>query len=99
MSVTRLSTLPHITVYQDDMEDSQERPINVTWYNGSIELEQGGQSISIESNHLNGPAAMRRVLGIERGRCRIACVGGSAFGFQVFKPWAAERTHSRWKRM
>ena len=53
MSVTNLSTLPHITVYQDDMEDSQERPINVTWYNGSIELEQGGQTILIEPNHLN----------------------------------------------
>lgn len=52
MSQTRLSRLPHFTFYQDEYEGVHEDPINVTYYNGSIELEQNGNEILIEPNHL-----------------------------------------------
>lgn len=60
MSQTRLSRLPHFTFYQDEYEGFQEDPVNVTYYNGTIELEQNGNEIMIEPHHLK--SLMKSVL-------------------------------------
>lgn len=43
-NVTELRTVPTFTFYQID-EDGMEQPINVIYWNGSIELEQSNSSI------------------------------------------------------
>lgn len=66
--VTELSRLPHLTVYQLDEEDTQESPINVTWYTNGVELEQEGRTVLVDHSHVrklfraiekNTPAAMK----------------------------------------
>ncbi len=52
MSTTILSRLPHFTFYQDEVQEEGEAPINVTYYNGSIELEQNGDSILLQPDHV-----------------------------------------------
>lgn len=52
MSATILSRLPHFTFYQDEIEEVSEPPINVTYFNGAIELEQNGNEIMLNPDHV-----------------------------------------------
>lgn len=60
MSTTILSRLPHFTFHQDEVAEESEYPINVTYYNGSIELEQNGNEIILQPDHVR--SLMRAIL-------------------------------------
>jgi hypothetical protein len=52
---TILSTVPSFTFYQTEQEEgiNEELPINIRYYHGTIELEQGNESIIISSENVN----------------------------------------------
>jgi hypothetical protein len=50
-TITELCTVPSFTFYQDN-EGESEQPINVRYWNGSVELEQGNNSVLINPDNL-----------------------------------------------
>ena len=60
MSTTLLSRLPHFTFYQDEVPEENEAPINVTYYKGSIELEQNGETVMLQPGNVK--ALLRAIL-------------------------------------